>query len=420
MAFLEKKHQFLATAFFGKFSEFYKIIIFTNYIMKQDYIPHQIHLSATQIKKLGSGLATNLKHSQMGADKGDIVVMLRPQNARKMLSAYKKDRGIRLSLSPDELDETLKEGGGFFQTLGKYTGIKKSDVLEGAKQMGRKAIERGIPVIAEALGSAMGDHARGERIARTLGRASEAMLDNVESTKGGFKLSSSQRARDIIAEDAKDLAKEVINEKLSGMGLYGGRLRKGSEEAKEHMARIRAMKSGGKLNIGRAFKNFGRQVKSVGREIISNPIVKSIAKEVVSKALPALGEAGAMFLGDETGMSGKMAGDKVASLINQKIGSGRPRGRPRKSGGAIASNSKAYKQAMLLNKATYGVDVSSVGGDNKPLSGFYIDEKIKPSSSEMTLSPYQNITSPAMNPFKPTYYKQEGGTSCGYGGRGLY
>jgi hypothetical protein len=389
--------------------------------MKQDYIPHQIHLSATQIKKLGSGLATNLKHSQMGADKGDIVVMLRPQNARKMLSAYKKDRGIRLSLSPDELDETLKEGGGFFQTLGKYTGIKKSDVLEGAKQMGRKAIERGIPVIAEALGSAMGDHARGERIARTLGKASEAMLDNVESTKGGFKLSSSQRARDIIAEDAKDLAKEVISEKLSGMGLYGGRLRKGSEEAKARMAELRAKKSGkegGRLNIGRAFKNFGRQVKNVGREIISNPIVKSIAKEVVSKALPALGEAGAMALGDETGVSGKMAGDKIASLINQKIGSGR--GRPKKSGGAVASNSKAYKQAMLLNKATYGVDVSSVGADNRPLKDFRIDGKVKPSSSEMTLSPYQSISSPAMNPFIPTYYFQEGGTTCGYGGRGLY
>jgi hypothetical protein len=38
----------------------------------------------------------------------------------------------------------------------------------------------------------------------------------------------------------------------------------------------------------------------------------------------------------------------------------------------------------------------------------------------MTLSPYQSITSPAMNPFIPTNYTQEGGTSSGYGGRGLY
>jgi hypothetical protein len=388
--------------------------------MKQDFIPHQIHLSATQIKKLGSGLATNLKHSQMGADKGDIVVMLRPQNARKMLTAYKKDRGIRLALSPDELDETIKEGGGFFQTLGKYTGIKKSDVLAGAKEMGRKAIERGTPVIAEALGSAMGDQARGERIAKTMARASEALLDSVEGTKGGFKIGSSERAKDIIREDAKDLAKEVIQEKLSGMGLYGGRLRKGSDEAKARMAELRARKQGGRVSIGRAFRKFGDQVKSVGRKVISNPIVKSIAKEVVSKALPALGEAGAMFLGDETGMSGKMAGDKIADMINQKIGSGRPRGRPRKSGGAIATMSKPYRQALRLNKATYGLDLGNFSTDNRPIRDFDIDPKIRPSSSEMTLSPYQNITSPAMNPFIPTYYFQEGGTSCGYGGRGLY
>ena len=33
----------------------------------------------------------------------------------------------------------------------------------------------------------------------------------------------------------------------------------------------------------------------------------------------------------------------------------------------------------------------------------------------MTLSPYQQTTSPAMNPFVPTNYFQEGGQSAGYG-----
>jgi hypothetical protein len=30
------------------------------------------------------------------------------------------------------------------------------------------------------------------------------------------------------------------------------------------------------------------------------------------------------------------------------------------------------------------------------------------------------MDSPAMNPFIPAYYTQQGGVSCGYGGRGLY
>jgi len=383
--------------------------------MKQDFIPHQIHLSATQIKKLGSGLATNLKHSQMGADKGEIVVMLRPQNARKMLSAYKKDRGIRLALSPDELDETIKEGGGFFQSLKKYTGINKSDVLSKAKEIGRHALQSGEETLGVALGEAMGDSVRGKKIARSLGKASEAMLDSVKSSKGGFDFSPSS-AKDILSADAREIAKEVLDEKLSGRGLYGGRLRKGSAEAKEHMARIREMKSGGKIKM----KDIGRALKSVGREIIKNPLVKSIAKEGLSKALPMLGQMASMAVGDETGLSGQMAGTQLANALNARIGSGRPRGRPRKLGGAVASNSKAYKQALRLNKATYGLDVSGVGGENAPLKDFDINAKVRPSSSEMTLSPYQSISSPAMNPFTPTRYTQEGGTTCGYGGRGLY
>jgi len=380
--------------------------------MKQDFIPHQIHLSATQIKKLGSGLATNLKHSQMGADKGEIVVMLRPQNARKMLSAYKKDRGIRLALSPDELDETIKEGGGFFQSLKKYTGINKSDVLAKAKDIGRHALQSGEETLGVALGEAMGDSARGKKIARSLGKAGEAMLDSVKSSKGGFDFSPSS-AKDILSADAREIAKEVLEEKLSGRGLYGGKLVKGSAEAKEHMARIREMKSGGKVNIGKAIKN-------VGRKIANNPAVKSLVKQGISKALPMLGQMASEMMGDETGISGQMAGNKIADMLNAKIGSGRGRGRPKKLGGAIASNSKAYKQALRLNKATYGLDVSSVGGDNAPTKDFHIDGKVRPSSSEMTLSPYQSISSPAMNPFTPTRYTQEGGTTCGYGGRGLY
>ena len=84
--------------------------------MKKDLIPHQIHLSKEQLTRLGKGLATNLKHSQMGSDKGEFVVMLHPQNARRMLTSYKKGKGMRLCLSPDEMMETEKKGGGFFKS----------------------------------------------------------------------------------------------------------------------------------------------------------------------------------------------------------------------------------------------------------------------------------------------------------------
>jgi hypothetical protein len=57
----------------------------------------------------------------------------------------------------------------------------------------------------------------------------------------------------------------------------------------------------------------------------------------------------------------------------------------------------------------------------QPLPSKYgTNPKVRPSSMEMTLSPYQSMSSPAMNPFVPTSYAQMGGTSAGYGGAGLY
>jgi len=56
----------------------------------------------------------------------------------------------------------------------------------------------------------------------------------------------------------------------------GGRLKKGSQEAKDHMARIRAMRKG---------DGFGSFLKSVGN-IAKNPIVKQIGQTALKTALP--------------------------------------------------------------------------------------------------------------------------------------
>jgi hypothetical protein len=94
----------------------------------------------------------------------------------------------------------------------------------------------------------------------------------------------------------------------------------------------------------------------------------------------------------------------------------RGRGRPRKMGkGAVSS--KPFKKAMKHNFD--GLQVENFA-DNKPASSYKINQKINSSSNEMTLSPYARLDSPAMNPFIPSSYIQEGGTQSGYGGRGLY
>jgi hypothetical protein len=449
-----------------------------------EFVPHQIHLTRPQIQKLGQGLSTNLKHSQMGADKGDIVVMLRPQNARKMLTSYKKSKGMRLSLSPDELDETMKHGTGFFKTLKKWTGINKSDVIRGAKKIGKEAIKHGSVVAGTAIGAYMGNPMAGAMIGKALGEAGEATIDSIEPTKAGVKFDPRAGAKagaKSIYKDARKVAVEAIDEQLDklppeyrnigekalageypdsasairdvagaymgsmgGLGLYGGRLKKGSPEAKARMAMLRERKAGGKINIGKAFKKLGKDIDRGFKKEIARPFMrdvgkptadaftskdamsayKAIGKHAIEQGIPIATALGSMALGDPTGMSGAAMGNIASQYASQaytdKVGTGRPRGRPRKNGGALAMMSKPYKQALKLNKSTYGLELGGFSTDNAPVSKFSTNPRVRPSSSEMTLSPYQNMSSPAMNPFIPTTYRQEGGTSCGYGGRGLY
>ena len=62
--------------------------------MKHDFTPHQLHLTEDQVMKLVHSLPVMVKHHQMGSGVGKHVLMLKPQNARKLLTAYKKNKGM--------------------------------------------------------------------------------------------------------------------------------------------------------------------------------------------------------------------------------------------------------------------------------------------------------------------------------------
>ena len=83
-----------------------------------------------------------------------------------------------------------------------------------------------------------------------------------------------------------------------------------------------------------------------------------------------------------------------------------------------ASMSKPFQQALRNNFG--GLQLRSEVLNNAPASSKQVNPVVRPSSNEMTLSPYARMDSPAMNPFIPTSYQQQGGQSSGYGGRGLY
>jgi len=410
------------------------------------FIPHQIHLTETQIRKLGSGMPINLVHSQMGADKGDIVVMLKPQNARKMLTSYKKTKGMRLNLNPEELDETIRQGTGFFKTLKKYTGINKSDVISSAKNIGKSVVQHGAEAVGTALGAYMGNPAAGAAMGNAIGKAGVSALDSVSSTKSGVTFNPRESIKGLKA-DARAIAVEAVDTQLDKLpagarkvaeralaGEYPDREEfiSGAKDAVEYahslgggvsmaekMARLRAMK-GGKINVAKTFNKFAKDTKKTFTSPDAMKAYHKMASYAIHDGIPLATGALSQMAGDPTGMSGAFLGKIAADQIGKETGYGikRGRGRPRKITGDGAKNSAAFKRALKNN--FNGLELGGFSADNAPVSKFDTNPRVKQSSTEMTLSPYQRMDSPAMNPFVPTSYKQEGGQSCGYGGRGLY
>jgi len=413
-------------------------------------IPHQLGLTHQQAKKLIMGSPIILPHSQMGAHAGEHIVNLMPQNARKLLTAYKKGKGLKLHLTPHEIHHTLHHGEGF-SSFFKSVGNTISNALKNpaVNALAKQGAKYSAKVAGTALGAALGNPEAGSALGDVLGASAEnAIADH--ALKGNVKGTTKQKAK-MIAKDAIQKAEESLPHSLEmiasqpsrrGGGIKnhhyttkkgdayhhighhnvlemdapysGGKIRKsrgskGSAEMKERMARLRAMrKTGGKINL-----------KHLGSEILGG--LKKVGHYVIPVATGALGAAGGEFLGGPLGgLAGQAAGSYAGDQINKKLGIGiRRRGRPRKVGGNLADMSAPYKQALKYNFG--GLEL--VGHeviDNKPVSAFKTNPRVRPSPTAMTLSPYQRLDSPAMNPFVPTRYTQEGGTSCGYGGKGLY
>jgi hypothetical protein len=405
-------------------------------IERDDLIPHQVGLVRDQAKKLMKGDSIVLPYKQMGAHAGEHVMLLLPQNARKLLTAYKKGKGMKLHLTPMEIQHTIQRGQGF-RDVAKKVFTKGKELVQQAlknpviKQTAKSALKKGAEAVGTAIGSYLGNPDVGRQIGYAVGEAgaagieagdvavSKAMLAN-RGKEAGLNLArqelkeqiqqnvpvEARAAARLALEQAYAKAKETTGEediKRLGLGVKRPKMVKGSKEAKEYMAMIRAKKG-----------------KGIGSDILSG--LKTVGKYGIPATTSALGGiAGAAATGGNPmgGIAGSAAGAYGGDQLVKKLGLGmRPRGRPRKVVGMGASMSMAYKQALRNNYG--GLTLHSQSEENAPVSSFRVNPKVRPSGSEMTLSPYQRLDSPAMNPFIPTYYIQQGGTSSGYGGRGLY
>jgi hypothetical protein len=306
-----------------------------------DLIPHQLKLTEAQMKKLLSGLTAKIPHKYLGAEKGEQIIHLAKDNAEKLMNAYRGGAVASLKMTSPEIRHTAKNGSGF--DLEK---ILNSPV---GQKIAEKLVDKAISKLGGKTGGALSFE----------------------------KIMSSP----IVQKIGDKLIDKAVDRAFAGEGV---RPKKGSEEMRERMAKLRAMKGkkGGDLHSGLLDIQKGLHYAGM-------PFERSVGVN------PA----------------------DLGQIIGEEIGKSLSGGRGKMHVGKGVKQSSAYKKAMK-SQVGFVPDVPAV--KNAPASSFGVDKRVKPSGDQMTLSPYQAPSAPAMNPFVPKFYTQEGGQSCGYGGRGLY
>jgi hypothetical protein len=464
------------------------------------YVPHQIHLTPMQASKLMNGGAINLPMHQMGSDKGSEVVLLKAPNAKKLLSGFKRSKGVRLMLSPDEIEATMMKGSGI--NIGKAFKKLGRDIKKGATKAISDVDRAVIKPVAKGFKKEIIDSGLGKQIARELIDVGTEVI--LPAGLGGLSM---------LAGDPTGMSGQIVGSiagrqlnKLAEKGGYG--IMSQADAKKKYMALIRSMRgmaesekmkikgSGffkelkkwtgiGKTKFIAGAKKIGKDVLATGAMLAGeavtaktgNPVAGAMVQASIEKAgsktidsiRPSKGKLGISFDPKEGVNSLKrdakmyaveavdreidklpseyrgLAQDALAgkypdakSLIYDVAQTGTRRavsealgatpmgglGMRRLKKGRGATQSKAFKQALKNNFG--GLALTNAVMDNISIMeaekmGARLNANVAPSSIETPsdygfMSPYQRMDSPAMNPFIPKTYLQEGGTSSGYAG----
>jgi hypothetical protein len=178
------------------------------------------------MSKVRKGMPIQIKHGSMG--NGDVVVSLRPEKAKKMVSAYKLGKGLRIQMDEDEVRASgllgdLKKLG---KKVEKGVGISKipkpiRDVLQDEAQ---GLIDTTGTTLGMMIEKATGDEELGDMVQQGISDTGNELLSSQKLSLGSKILPIAKRSVNLVVDQIEDprykgLAKQIV--KKSGAGLYG-------------------------------------------------------------------------------------------------------------------------------------------------------------------------------------------------------
>jgi len=167
----------------------------------KEHIGYKLKLTDAQLKKLASGKGCQLKTDQIGEG---YEMLMCPKKMKKMMSAKRRGKGVRYSMTPEELGLNVEMEGGRinFHRIGKAfkKGVKavgkfyrekiRPEVGPSLKNAVKKGIEVGIPALVESAATLIGQPELGvaalpyaERLAR---KVSEPITERLGRLTGAY------------------------------------------------------------------------------------------------------------------------------------------------------------------------------------------------------------------------------------------
>jgi hypothetical protein len=404
-----------------------------------------IRCSPAQMRKLKSGGAVTLKNSNF--DEGaPHRMMVMPATSRRIQTAMRKNKGVRVALKPEEDIVAMTEGGKVsLKSIGKTLKKTATDVGKAYKDTG-KVIKRGFDreivdsgvgkqiarelidvgtkyVLPEGLsalsmmagdptgmsGQIIGDMA-GERLDRLAARKGYGVFKTIKKVTGINKKA--------IVKTAKDVGKTAVRvgAKAAGEALTAYTGNPAAGMALERVAVSAADRAIDSKSAKDILKNAGRgaksQAKMIAVEGIDDYIDKNLSgveKDIAEKALAGKYPSAADLVYDY----GNSKIEEMSSMDMTGMGiTRRTRGGMRLMGRG-AKLTPSYDVAMRHIRSVSGGAISS---------GFEVADSREVTSAPSTLtqlgSPFQRFASPAMSPFIAGS-PQLVGQGMGYGGNSM-
>ena len=418
----------------------------------------QLSISPAQMKKIRKGLPIQIKHESMG--NGDIVVSLHPENAKKMMSAFKRGKGLRIQMDEDE--------------------VRASGLLDGLKKLGKKAeksivdvgnkvakpIKKGISQIPKPVrdvlqdeaqglidttgttlgmlvGQATGDEELGDMINQGISDTGNELLSGKRLSLGSKILPIAKKSVNMVVDNIEDpqyraVAKQIVKKSgaglygkagsgltgkgLSGSGLSGSGMRKRypavvrREFDEEDFERMRILPERGRNVIQPyprrvpRFEKGSQEAKDYMASIRNNKQGSGFFSKLGKQIKKGAKETGKDFKrgakAGKTALFGKRIGDEasfVLPIAGTVIGgtAGSMAGGPFGSAlGGAAGGAAGKALGDDIKKRGYGMK----GGKGRRNS------MVRPASDMPTFSPYATLYSAQNHPFTPQSSFQNGGS----------